>query len=100
MVRHGAWNSVWLFLPAIPPNTSKGEVTSAHIRRITRIVPNGKAAVALYTIATVFRKQKVKNRGPQNKQPVNNKFLTCNLRRKNIEFTQTGSVVKIRLIFL
>lgn len=77
LVWHGAWNSVMLLLPATLPNMSKGEVTNAHISRITRMVPNGRAAVALYVIETVFRKKKVKNKGPQNKQPVNNKFLTC-----------------------
>jgi len=46
------------------------------MRIITMIVPKGKAAVALYAIATVFRKQNVKKRGPQNKQPVNIRFLT------------------------
>lgn len=65
-----------LFFPAIPPNTRSGEVTSAHIRIMTMIVPKGKAAVALYAIATVFRKQNVRKRGPQNKQPVNIRFLT------------------------
>ena len=76
VVRQGAWNSVLLFFPAIPPNTRRGEVTSAQMRIITMIVPKGKAAVALYAIATVFRKQNVKKRGPQNKQPVNIRFLT------------------------
>lgn len=76
MVRHGAWNSVLPFLPATPPKTSKGAVTSVHIRMITRIVPKGNAAVALYAMATVLRKEKVKNNGPQNRKPVNNKFLT------------------------
>jgi hypothetical protein len=47
VVRTGAWNSVLLFLPAMPPNTSNGEVTSVHIRTITQIVPKGSAAVAL-----------------------------------------------------
>jgi hypothetical protein len=75
-VRQGAWNSVLLFFPAIPPNTRRGEVTSAQMRIMTMIVPKGKAAVALYAIATVFRKQNVKKRGPQNKQLVNIRFLT------------------------
>ena len=77
------------FLPATPPNTSKGEVTNVHIRTITRMVPNGKAAVALYAMATVLRKQNVKKRGPQNKQPVNNRFLTCNVRYENINPIRT-----------
>ena len=37
----------YCFFPAIPPNTSNGDVTSVHIRTITTIVPNGNAAVAL-----------------------------------------------------
>lgn len=80
MVRTGAWNSALLFFPAIPPNTSKGDVTRSHIRTITTIVPNGRAAVALYAIATVLRKQKVRNRGPQKRLPVNSRFLTCKIR--------------------
>jgi len=76
VVRTGAWNSALLFLPAIPPNTSKGEVTSVHMRTITMMVPKGRAAVALYAIATVFRKQKVRNSGPQKRPPVSSKFLT------------------------
>ena len=80
VVRQGAWNSALLFFPAIPPNTSKGDVTSVHIRTITTIVPNGRAAVALYVIATVFRKQNIRNRGPQKRHPVNNRFLTCHSR--------------------
>jgi hypothetical protein len=47
VVWQGAWNSALLFFPAIPPNTSKGDVTNDHIRTITTIVPNGRAAVAL-----------------------------------------------------
>ena len=77
VVRHGAWNSTLLFLPATPPRTSKGKVTSIQMRRITKIVPNGSAAVALYIMATVLRKQNVRNRGPQNRNPVISKFLTC-----------------------
>jgi hypothetical protein len=73
-----------LFFPAIPPNTSNGVVTRAQIRNITTIVPNGNAAVALYAIATVLRKQKVRNRGPQNRAPVSNKFLTCNNKIPNL----------------
>lgn len=69
-----------LFLPAIPPKTSNGDVTSVQIRRITTMVPKGRAAVAVYAIATVFRKQKVRNRGPQNRHPVNKRFLTCKKR--------------------
>jgi hypothetical protein len=41
------------------------------------MVPKGNAAVALYVIATVLRKLNVRSRGPQNRPPVNNKFLTC-----------------------
>lgn len=47
VVRQGAWNSALLFFPAIPPNTSNGEVTNVHIRTITTIVPKGSAAVEL-----------------------------------------------------
>jgi hypothetical protein len=66
-----------LFFPAIPPSTSNGVVTKAQIRNITTMVPKGNAAVALYVIATVLRKLNVRSRGPQNRPPVNNKFLTC-----------------------
>lgn len=47
VVRQGAWKSALLFLPATPPRTSNGKVTSVQIRRMTRIVPKGSAAVAL-----------------------------------------------------
>jgi len=47
------------------------------MRRITIIVPNGSAAVEVYAMATVFRKQNVMKRGPQNIHPVNSRFLTC-----------------------
>ena len=47
VVWQGAWNSALLFFPAMPPNTSKGDVTSVHIRTITTIVQNGRATVAL-----------------------------------------------------
>ena len=47
------------------------------MRTMTTIVPNGSAAVALYTIATVLRKQNVRNRGPQKRNPVKSTFLTC-----------------------
>jgi len=47
------------------------------MRKMTTMVPKGSAAVALYAIATLLRKQNVRNRGPQNKAPVNIKFLTC-----------------------
>ncbi|KAK8486178.1 hypothetical protein V6N13_026100 [Hibiscus sabdariffa] len=57
VVRQGAWNSALLFLPARLPRTSNGDVTSVHVRTITTIVPKGSAAVALYEIATVLRKQ-------------------------------------------
>lgn len=67
-----------LFFPATPPDKSNGDVTSIHIRRTTTIVPKGKAAVELYAMATVLRKQNVKNSGPQNKQPVSRRFLTYN----------------------
>jgi len=67
-----------LFLPAIAPKISKGDVTSVHIRTITTMVPNGSAAVALYAMATVFKKQNVRNRGPQKRHPVKSRFLTCN----------------------
>lgn len=65
-----------LFFPAIPPNTSNGDVTNVHIRTITTIVPNGSAAVAVYAMATVLRKQNVRNKGPQNRDPVSKRFLT------------------------
>ena len=77
MVRTGAWNSALLFFPAMPPRTSNGDVTKLHIKTITTIVPKGSAAVAVYAIATVFRKQKVRKRGPQKRHPVNSRFLTC-----------------------
>jgi hypothetical protein len=47
VVRQGAWNSVLLFLPAIPPKTSKGNVTKVQMRTMTQMVPKGNAAVAL-----------------------------------------------------
>uniref|UniRef100_A0A3Q7G1A1 Uncharacterized protein n=1 Tax=Solanum lycopersicum TaxID=4081 RepID=A0A3Q7G1A1_SOLLC len=60
---------------AIPPNTSKGDVTRAHMRKMTTMVPKGSAAVALYAIATLLRKQNVRNRGPQNKAPCPKKMI-------------------------
>lgn len=36
-------------------------------------------------MATVFKKQKVKNSGPQNKAPVSNTFLTCQKENKKID---------------
>jgi hypothetical protein len=47
VVRQGAWNSLLLFLPAIPPKTSKGNVTKVQMSTMTQIVPKGNAAVAL-----------------------------------------------------
>jgi hypothetical protein len=46
------------------------------MRKITIIVPNGRAAVELYATATVFRKLNVKNNGPENRLPVNTKIFT------------------------
>lgn len=89
-----------LFFPATPPNTSNGDVTSIHIRRITRMVPKGKAAVALYAMATVLRKQNVKNSGPQNKQPVSKRFLTYITKwtRPDLEEIIMNQNIKFRLI--
>ncbi|KAG5628328.1 hypothetical protein H5410_000045 [Solanum commersonii] len=47
VVRHGAWKPVLLFLAAIPPNTSSGDVTSVNISTINIIVLSGRAAVEL-----------------------------------------------------
>ena len=44
-VRTGAANSPRAFLPAMPPNTVSGMVTSDQMTRMTTIVPNGSAAV-------------------------------------------------------
>ena len=44
-VRTGALNSPRAFLPAMPPNTVSGMVTSDQMTRMTTMVPNGSAAV-------------------------------------------------------
>ena len=45
VVLHGALNSMRVFLPAMPPSTVSGNVTSAQMTRMMTIVPNGSAAV-------------------------------------------------------
>eukprot|EP00955_Chlamydomonas_euryale_P000335 3684-Chlamydomonas_euryale.AAC.2 len=45
LVRHGARNSVLLFLPAMPPNTVRGMVMTHQMRMMMTIVPKGSAAV-------------------------------------------------------
>jgi len=45
VVLHGALNSMRVFLPAMPPSTVSGNVTSAQMTRMITIVPKGSAAV-------------------------------------------------------
>ena len=45
VVLQGALNSIWVFLPMMPPSTVSGKVTSAQMTRMITIVPNGSAAV-------------------------------------------------------
>ena len=77
MVRQGAWNSVLLILPAIAPKRSRGVDNRVYIRRTITMVPNVSAAVAPCIIATVFRKQNVIKKGPENRHPVSKTFFTC-----------------------
>jgi hypothetical protein len=64
-VRQGASYSALELRPATPPSTVSGIATSAQSPTIARIVPNGRAAVERYAMATVFRQQKTKAKGPQ-----------------------------------
>ena len=45
VVLQGALNSIRVFLPAMPPSTVSGKVTSAQMTRMITIVPKGSAAV-------------------------------------------------------
>ena len=63
--------------------TVSGNVTRAQMMAIITIVPNGKACVDRYPMATVLLKQNTKNSGPEKSDPVNSKFLTCNAKMKN-----------------
>ena len=45
VVLQGALNSIRVFLPAMPPSTVSGNVTSAQMTRMITIVPKGRAAV-------------------------------------------------------
>lgn len=83
MVRHGAWNSDPLFLPAIPPNKSNGDAPNSHIENNNKVVHSGRAAFTLYVMATVFKKQNVRKSGPPKTHPVSSMFLTCHNKRLN-----------------
>ena len=76
VVRQGALNSVLAFLPAMPPRTVSGKVTSAQMMRMMQMVPKGSAAVDRYAMATVLRNANTRNSGPQNKNPVRSTFRT------------------------
>lgn len=76
VVLHGVSNPIFRFLPAIPPNTSKGESSRIHMRR-TKIVPSDFAAFVLCILAMALRKQNIRNRGPENRNSVMIRFFTC-----------------------
>jgi len=54
-----------MLLPVMPPITVRGKVTSAHSRKITSIVPKGRAEVEFLKTATVFRNAHITNKGPE-----------------------------------
>ena len=43
---------------------------------MTQMVPKGNAAVLLYAIATVFKKENTMNMGPQKRKPVSSTLRT------------------------
>lgn len=54
--RQGGLNSLLLFLPITAPIIVSGRVTSNQMSTMMQMVPNGRAIVDRYAIATLFRK--------------------------------------------
>lgn len=75
LVLQGASNtSGALFRPRMPPIKVKGTETRPQIRKITIMVPKGRAAEELYTIATEFKKEKTPKKGTANKDAVSTRL--------------------------
>ena len=92
-VTEGAWNSELSRHPMIPPKASNGMATSAYISKITTMVPSGRAAVAPYDMATIFRINTVINNGPTYRIPVTRTLFSWRICRSLDE--RKSSEVKI-----
>ena len=63
VVRQGAWKSEAVLRPAMPPSTVSGKLTRTKRRSTIMMVPNGRAAVEEWPMATVFKKANTLSRG-------------------------------------